>query len=151
MPNPTVYVLNTTVVPCKGLWEVQEVSLDYAIYLVSRKDHQGQPSFTSAIGHDSTAALLSALLGAEIPVNRISVAPAQGDFLLCFKLTQRAPEGKILSAEELEALGYKFFLMELVSESRHDFVRAIRDGELWSSRTREARKPSREFLGGHRD
>lgn len=86
-------------------------------------------------------------------MNRITVAPVQGDYLLCFKLKQRAPEGKILTVEELEELGYEFFLMELVSASKGQFwdkaQQAARDSQLWESRIN--RRPSREFLGGHRD
>jgi hypothetical protein len=151
IPNrlmPGIYLLNTTVVPCEGLWDVQKTTLSYATYLAGLKD-----DFTSAVGHDSTAALLSTLLGTTIPVNRISVAPKEGDLLLCFKLKQRAPEGKILSVEELEALGYEFFLMELISPSKRHFMAKVSAGavesELWRSRSKPTQ--SREFLGGHRD
>jgi hypothetical protein len=149
----TVYILNTTVVPCEGLWNVQKVSLSYATYLAGLKNHKRQPCWTSAIGHESTAALLATLLGVEIPVNRISVAPVEGDQLLCFKLKQRAPEGKILTIEELEALGYEFYLMDFIAPSKDAYCRRIEDHistrQLWKART--DRPEPREFLGGHRD
>jgi hypothetical protein len=128
IPNklmPEIYLLNTTVVPCEGLWNVQKTSLSYATYLAGLKSQ-----FTSAVGHDSTATLLSTLLGTTIPVNRIIVAPKQKDLLLCFKLKQRAPKGTILSVEELEALGYEFFLMELVSLSKRHFMAKVSAGAV---------------------
>ena len=97
---PSTFLLNSSVVPCAGLWDVQSVSLAKA------KIYADRPSLTSAIGHESTAALLSQLLEIDISVNRIVVAPAEGDTLICFKLKGRAPEGKILTVAELEELGY---------------------------------------------
>ena len=144
---PSTFLLNSSVVPCAGLWDVQSVSLDLA------KIYADRPSLTSAIGHESTAALLSQLLERDVPVNRIVVTPVEGDILLCFKLKQRAPEGKILTVTELEELGYGFFTMELISPSKNKFwdkaQAAARESDLWESRIN--RTPSRGFLGGHRD
>ena len=144
---PSTFLLNSSVVPCAGLWDVQSVSLGRARIYADR------PSLTSAIGHESTAAPLSQLLEINVPVNRILVTPVEGDTLLCFKLKGRAPEGKILTVAELEELGYEFFVMELVYSSKHKYwdkaQAAARESDLWESRIN--RTPSREFLGGHRD
>jgi hypothetical protein len=143
----TVYLLNTTVVPCEGLWDVRKTELSYARYLAEAG------FLKSAIGHESTASLLSSLLGTAIQVNRVAVVPALGDKLLCFKLKGRAPEGKILSVEELQEMGYEFFMMELVSRSKRDYwsqaQKELRDSQLWESRIK--RTESRDCLGGHRD
>ncbi len=148
--SPDYYVLNTTVVPCEGLWDVQKCTLEYARDLTGRKDHKGQPCFTSAVGHESTATLISTLLETAVPVNRIAVAPKVGDVLLCFKLKQRAPEGKILSVQELENLGYEFFLMELVAASRGRFYDQAQEDQRLRERLK-VQTEGREFLGGHRD
>lgn len=58
-----------------------------------------------------TAAIMSELLGVQVPVNRVQVAPVPGDKLLCFKLKKRAPEGVILSKSEINELGYEWVLM----------------------------------------
>lgn len=67
--------------------------------------------FVSAVGHESTAAIMSELLGVQVPVNRIQVVPVPGDKLLCFKLKRRTPEGVVLSKEEIKQLGYEWVLM----------------------------------------
>jgi len=61
-------------------------------------------SFTSAIGHPSTADVLSKLLGLEIPVNRIAISLSSEDRLIVFQLAVRLPEGAILTADEVLAL-----------------------------------------------
>ena len=48
----------------------------------------------SAIGHVDTAAVVSELLGREIPVNRVSISLEQGDILYVAQLQGgRLPEG----------------------------------------------------------
>lgn len=68
--------------------------------------------FTSAIGHATSAAFLSALLGLEIPVNRVSVGMAPGDAALVLRLRERLPEGKVLSAEEMTAVSFELGWLE---------------------------------------
>jgi hypothetical protein len=144
-----IYILNTTVAPCAGLWDVQNLDVEHARRLAALK-----PFVVSAVGHESTANIISAILRVNVPVNRISVTPVKGDQMVCFKLKQRAPEGKILSETEIEYLGYEFFLMELIAPSKESFTREIRDQvkteDLWKLRC-PPKTETREFLGGHRD
>jgi len=70
--------------------------------------------FISAIGHESTAKLLSQLLGVEIPANRIEIKIEYGDKLVVFQLLQRLPEGRVLSEEELRQLQFRFLIVEPV-------------------------------------
>ncbi len=65
-------------------------------------------SFESAVGHQSTAEILSSLLELEIPVNRVNIQLSDRDVLYVFQMLMRLPEGKVLSAEEIKALPYKF-------------------------------------------
>lgn len=71
--------------------------------------------FTSAIGHEGTARVLSQLLGVEVPVNRIMVRLMPGTILIVFQLLVRLEEGRILSASEVEELvrsgKAKFFII----------------------------------------
>jgi hypothetical protein len=99
----TNYLLNSSVIPsgCHGTWKVSPVTLEEAQKM----------QFISAIGHESTAELLSTLLNTTVPVNRINVDPQPGDNLLCFKLKKRAPEGVILDVQQLEEIGYEFMLL----------------------------------------
>jgi len=68
--------------------------------------------FTSAIGHQASAALLSAVLGVEVPANRIAVAMAPGDQALVLRLKDRLPEGAVLGAAELAAVPYELGWLE---------------------------------------
>jgi len=101
----TVYLLNTTVIPCgaDGLWEVTTLPLEFA--------KRNASNFVSAVGHESTAAIMSELLGKQVPVSRAQVAPVPGDKLLCFKLKRRTPEWVVLSKEGIEKWGYEWVLM----------------------------------------
>jgi hypothetical protein len=102
----TLYLLNTTVIPndCDGIWQVQTITQSRAKWFAKEQ-------FVSAIGHQSTAEIMSLLLECEVPVNRISITPKPGDQCLCFKLAQRAPEGVILNRQQIEELGYYWVLM----------------------------------------
>lgn len=91
-----IYLTNSTFLPCNGTWKMSTVDLDFAQNLVRN-------SFISAVGHSSTAEVMSTILGVEVPANRISLYDLEvGTQILCFKLKERAPEGKILSKEEIE-------------------------------------------------
>ena len=102
-----IYLMNATVVPlgANGIWHVSEISLNDARATLARI------TYTSAIGHDSTAAIMEKLLETEVPVNRIQVKPEVGDSLLCFKLNGRAPEGVIMSEEEIHEMGFSWVIM----------------------------------------
>ena len=65
----------------------------------------------SAVGHDVTAQILTELLGVTVPVNRIQFQQEVGQDALVFKLNARAPEGKVLNREEIEAIGYSFKIL----------------------------------------
>ena len=68
--------------------------------------------FVSAIGHQSTAEILSQLLDIPIPFNRVQIKITPNDKLIVFQLLTRLEEGKILSKEEISNLPFKFFLIE---------------------------------------
>lgn len=103
MSQTPVAVLNTSIATTYGVYEYVEVTLDEARDLVRRPE-----GILSAVGHESTAQILTALLGVEVPVNRIFFQQQAGQEALVFKLKGRAPEGVILTAEEIEAIGYSF-------------------------------------------
>jgi hypothetical protein len=102
----TLYLLNTTVIPndAYGIWEIKQITKSQAKWYAKKQ-------FVSAIGHQSTAEIMSLILECEVPVNRISITPSPGDQCLCFKLAHRAPEGVILNQQQIEELGYHWVLM----------------------------------------
>jgi DNA-directed RNA polymerase subunit H (RpoH/RPB5) len=77
-------------------------------------------AFESAIGHESTAKVLSERLGQEIRVDRTPVSLQVGDqVLICQIAGGRLPEGKILSEEEVRRLPITYILARLsVTETR---------------------------------
>jgi len=77
-----------------------------------------QQGFVSAVGHESTAKVLSVLLGTEVPFNRVQIAITGEDIIVSFQFMVRLPEGKVLGEEEVVALynegKIKFFKVEVV-------------------------------------
>ena len=110
-------LLNTTIATTDGTYEVETIRLDRAkrlinAYLYSDSDDDVQPrGLDSAIGHESTAQVMSELLGVKIPMNRQQFVQQAGQVALVFKLKGRPPEGSILTIEEIEAVGYEFKVM----------------------------------------
>jgi hypothetical protein len=90
------------------LLKVSEVSLPMVKALLQSQE------WSSAVGHQSTADVLTALLGTSVPSNRVSVKLTKGDTLIAFQLLTRLEEGRVLTAEEIKALPYKFYLVELL-------------------------------------
>jgi len=98
-------LLNTTIATTDGVYKIETISLPMAqaifmaYFTVSGID--------SAVGHDSTAVIMSTLLGARIPVNRQMFEQQKGQQALVFKLKGRVAE--------INQIGYEFKLMTRVS------------------------------------
>ena len=101
-------ILNTSILTAPGKYDLKDISLEDAKDLVADND------LDSAVGHVSTAQVMTTLLGVDIPVNRQMFVQEAGQKALVFKLNGRPEEGKILSAEEIEQIGYKFQLLERI-------------------------------------
>lgn len=101
-------LLNTSILTTAGAYRLIDITLDDARRIVS--DHAG--NLDSAIGHQSTAEIMTTLLGTEIPVNRQMFTQEVGQAAHVFKLNGRPPEGKILTVEEIEEIGYKFQVLK---------------------------------------
>jgi hypothetical protein len=104
-------LLNTTIATTDGTYEIRTVDLETAQTIVQNYVEADTDWMDSAIGHDSTAQIMTELLGQVVPVNRQMFAQQPGQDALVFKLKGRAPEGVILGREEIEAIGYEFKIM----------------------------------------
>lgn len=104
-----IVLLNTTIVTTDGDYSIKTISLEKAKELVKNAN------LLSTIGHQSTADIVSELLEIPIKMNRIMYTQEVGDIALCFKLKGRPEEGKILTAEEIETIGYEFKTMERIN------------------------------------
>jgi rRNA maturation protein Rpf1 len=100
-----VTLLNTGVLTNFGSYAYSPINLDEAKNLVTKN------AFQSAIGHQSTAEVLTELLGVKVVANRLEFFQTVTDVALIFKLRSRPPEGKILSREEIEEIGYDFGIL----------------------------------------
>lgn len=103
-------ILNTSIITAEGTFELKGITLEEAQKLAK----ENKENILSAVGHQSTADILTELLGLEIPVNRINFIQETQQSALVFKLNGRAPEGVILSKEEIEAIGYKFQILKRI-------------------------------------
>lgn len=89
--------------------KIKRIDVNQAKQLV----HNNQ--FISAIGHESTAKLLSMLLGIDISINRIQVEMVSGDIGLHFVLKKRLQEGQIIrNIQELEEIGFDLVMSEVL-------------------------------------
>jgi len=61
----------------------------------------------SAIGHDSTAKIISTVIGQDVPVNRVNVSLDKGDTGFIITLPFRPVEGKVYTADEIRAAGVR--------------------------------------------
>ena len=106
-------LLNTSIITSEGTFEIHDISLSEARKL-AQENYKNNNIF-SAVGHASTAQLMTTLLDIEVPIpdpnNRPELKQELNQKALVFKLNGRAPEGAILSVEEIEAIGYKFQLL----------------------------------------
>jgi len=102
-----IAILNTTILTTDGDFTLKTISLDQAKELIQNR------GILSAVGHESTAQILTELLETEVPLNRIQFKQQSGQKALCFKLNGRPQEGAILTAEEIEKIGYEFKLLEM--------------------------------------
>ena len=96
------YLLSALITPFpaddrEATFKLRRLSLDEA----RRWASQG---FTSAVGHESTAQLLSGLLGVPVTPSRVQVWMRPGDEALCVQFMVRFAEGHVATVEELQQL-----------------------------------------------
>lgn len=132
-------LLNTSILTNAGTYKMEPISLQAAQVLyhsalvVERLGHALAESngiasdsvgVESAVGHQATADILSQLLNANTPereqvpvlMNRIAFAQAEGQHALVFKIRGRIPEGTVLAREQIDQLGYDFFLLRRLEQ-----------------------------------
>lgn len=85
---------------------VAEISLENARGIAQQRE------FQSAVGHEVTAPVLSALLETPVSYNRLNLKLSAGGAVLCVIPNFRASEAREFTKEEVEAAGYRCFYVE---------------------------------------
>ena len=104
-----IYLLNTPILTDYGVYDFKKISQE-----VLRAQLLLSGGFTSAIGHQGTADLLSKILGIPVPMNRVAIRMAEGDEAIVFRLKNRLAEGTVLTEEQLSQLDYEFGILERI-------------------------------------
>lgn len=108
---------NTNIVTSEGIYQNRKATLEEVCLHIDAWG--GKHGMKSAIGHESTAKILTELLGFEVKANRVPYEQREREVAIVFKLKGRPPEGKILSKKEIETIGYDFyFLVRLDDQTR---------------------------------
>ena len=102
-----ITLMNTSILTAFGKFAYMPLSHEDARALVHNSDE-----VQSAIGHQATARIMTELLDFPVARNRMEYSQQPGDTVLVFKLRSRAPEGKILSCDEINEIGYDFGILE---------------------------------------
>jgi hypothetical protein len=101
-----IAILNTSILTADGSYTLRTITLGQARSLIADRE------IISAVGHQSTADILTTLLGREIPVNRIEFTQPRESAAIVFKLRGRPPEGAVLTAEQVQAIGYDLKILD---------------------------------------
>ena len=109
-PIYKITLLNKSILTDFGKYLYTEVKRHEAMEILRGAVRDGIP-IESAIGCKATAKILTVLLDYPVEVNLIEFKQTQRDVALVFKLTQLPPEGKTLTFEEIQAIGYEFGLL----------------------------------------
>jgi hypothetical protein len=60
--------------------------------------------YESAVGHQTTADILSTLLGLPVEARRVAITLSPGDRVVVFQILVRLPEGAVLTRDEVLSL-----------------------------------------------
>ena len=107
MRSTKITLLNSSILTSYGEFRYTPLTLTEARHLIKESDQ-----VQSAIGHASTAAMISDLFEFPVNLNRMEYRQQAGEAALIFKLKVRPPEGKILNLDEIEDIGYQLGLLK---------------------------------------
>jgi len=111
IPYKKLYFLNSPVITSEGMFQYRKISIEEAKEIV----YAYADSCESAIGHEATAQLLSALLEFNVQAERKTISMQVDEAAIVLQLMGRLPEGFILTdIEQLEKIGYQLALLERI-------------------------------------
>lgn len=102
-------LLNTSIITTDGSFTYRTISL------VEAREIAGNGSnVVSHVGHESTAQIMTELLGFPVAMSRIPFSHARLQIALVLKLNGRPPEGRILTRNEIDSIGYTWGVMQRI-------------------------------------
>lgn len=101
------YILNGSVLPDPGIYTYTEINEEKAKEVC-------RSGVISAVGHRSTAKLISEKLDTKIVPARRRINLKKNDEVLVFQLLQRIPEGKVISLEKLRKIPYRWGILRRI-------------------------------------
>lgn len=101
-----VVLFNGPICTTTGLYCVTELDIEQAKELIRSL------GFVSAVGHAASAEVLSSVLEANVPMNRVEYTQKVGQKAIALKLKIRPAEGRILTAQEMFQIGFELLLLE---------------------------------------
>ena len=104
-----ITLLSAAILTSYGEFSYRRIALAEAVEIIKNAG-----TVESAVGHDSTAEILSELLDYKIEKNRIEYDQHTGNTALVFRLKSRPGEGEVLDREQVEKIGYEFGLLEKI-------------------------------------
>lgn len=125
MDPKRIVFMNVPIITAPGAFVYRTCSGEYAASYLEAFD---VPRL-SAVGHQSSAAAMTLVLGETVDLNRIEYKAKPGDVAIILKLNGRLPEGVVLDSDALEKIGYHFGLLSMpVALEFDDAVEAARLG-----------------------
>ena len=112
-----LYLFNTTIMPNEGVFINEKIDLGTAKKVCSMFEEH-----TSALGHQGAVDAFNALgfFDGQVSLNRVPATMKRGDVAIALKVIGRLPEGKVLTLQELEEIGYEFFLIRMIANDHNE-------------------------------
>lgn len=109
-----LFLLNALITPYEGreaLFKVERITPEKAKEIY--QDAEKWCEIISAVGHEATAKAFK-LIGIPCNPNRIQITFYPGDRAIALTLKRRPPEGKTLTLEEMQLIGYDLHLIHRI-------------------------------------
>jgi len=137
-----LYLLNSTIMPNDGVFsnkkatieDVNEVLRKYSLQAYSDAilgDYSAL-SYVSALGHQGSADAFNALFPRlRCNINRTRITMKTGDQAVAIKVLGRLQEGQVLTVEQLNEIGFEFYIISMIGESAYENKNGMETFQLW--------------------
>ena len=112
-----LYLFNTTIMPNEGVFINEKIDKGAAKNVCSMFEEH-----TSALGHQGAVDAFNALgfFDGQVSLNRVPATMKRGDVAIALKVIGRLPEGKVLTLQELEEIGFEFYFIRMIANDHNE-------------------------------